>query len=176
MTKQLSLYLYGSIIVAAGAFLLFSDAYSFTGIKSTLGIALTVAAVFAFMTAFSRQPRQVQFTYHELHALTLLVYGLSVIAFSDTMDRLIFFTAFLLLIYSFSEIIFCTWIFNLGQGVNWKILWIRLVLGLVTGIGTLVAMHYSTYTLEIFGSLFILVGINVLLYVPIMKKYQVTLH
>jgi len=49
---------------------------------------------------------------------------------------------------------------------------IRLILGLVIGIGTVFAMNFLEITVELFGLLFILVGINVILYAPVMKSTQ----
>jgi hypothetical protein len=43
------------------------------------------------------------------------------------------------------------------------------LLGLLIGVGTITAMYYSEYTLQIFGVTFFLVGINIIFYVPIMK-------
>jgi hypothetical protein len=42
---------------------------------------------------------------------------------------------------------------------------------LIIGIGTIVALNY-TYTFQIFGVLFMLLGLNIILYVPVMKSTQ----
>jgi uncharacterized membrane protein HdeD (DUF308 family) len=169
MKKHLPIYLYGSIIILVGVFLLFSENSSFKIIKITLGISLIVGAIFAFITAFSRQRQEVQFAYHEMHALAMLVYGISLILLCNSTEKLISFTAFLFIFYAFSEIIFCNWLFNLAQKVVFKIVAIRALLGLIIGIGTVVAMNYTEFTIQIFGAMFILVGINIILYVPVMK-------
>jgi hypothetical protein len=130
---------------------------------------LIVGAIFAFITAFSRQRQQVQFAYHEMHALAMLAYGISLILLCNSSEKLIAFTSFLFIFYAFSEIIFCNWLFNLAQKVVFKILAIRALLGLLIGIGTVVAMNYTEFTIQIFGAMFILVGINIILYVPVMK-------
>jgi uncharacterized membrane protein HdeD (DUF308 family) len=169
MKKHLPIYLYGSIIILVGVFLLFSENSSFQIIKITLGISLIVGAIFAFITAFSRQRQEVQFAYHEMHALAMLVYGISLILLCNSTEKLISFTAFLFIFYALSEIIFCNWLFNLAQKVVFKIVAIRALLGLLIGIGTVVAMNYTEFTIQIFGAMFILVGINIILYVPVMK-------
>jgi hypothetical protein len=130
---------------------------------------LIVGAIFAFITAFSRQRQEVQFAYHEMHALAMLVYGISLILLCNSTEKLISFTAFLFIFYALSEIIFCNWLFNLAQKVVFKIVAIRALLGLLIGIGTVVAMNYTEFTIQIFGAMFILVGINIILYVPVMK-------
>jgi uncharacterized membrane protein HdeD (DUF308 family) len=169
MKKYLPIYLYGAIIMLAGVFLIFSKNSTFNVIKLSLGLTLTVAAILAFIAALSRQRKQVQFAYHEMHALAMMGYGISILLFCNSSEKLISFTAFLLIFYTFSEIIFCNWLFNLAQKVVYKILFIRLILGLAIGIGTIISMNFSGSTLEGFGVLFIMVGINIVLYVPIMK-------
>ena len=104
-----------------------------------------------------------------MHALTILLYGIYILVFSSTLDKLISITAFLFIFYLFSEIIFCNWLFNLGNKILYKIVVIRTLLGLAIGVGAIVAIKFPSLTLEIFGILFILVGTNIMLYVPVMK-------
>jgi len=170
MNKFIPIYLYGAIIIMEGVMMSFSKNTSFDVIKFSLGIGMTFGAIVAFMAALSRHRKQVQFAYHEMHALTMIVYGVSILLFCNTLDKLISFTAFLLLFYAFSEIIFCNWLFNLGQKVDYKVLFVRLILGLCVGIGTVVSMNIYDSTFEGFGLLFIMIGINIILYVPIMKE------
>jgi hypothetical protein len=139
-------------------------------IKLTLGITFIIGAVFAFIATLSRQRKQVQFAYHEMHALTMLIYAAAILIFGNSIQEIIFFSYFLFIFYAFSEIIFGSWIFNLAKKIVFKILIIRILLGLMTGIATIVAMNYTDFTVEIFGVLFILVGINILLYVPVVKR------
>jgi len=170
MKKYLSIYLYGALIILVGIFLSFSEYSNFNIINLTTGITLIFGAILAFIAAFSRQKKQIQFAYHEKHALAMLVYGITILVFSNTFEKLISITSFLFIFYSFSEIIFCNWLFNLGHRIIYKIIVVRFTVGLVIGIGTVVAMNSSLFTLEGFGILFILVGINIMLYVPIIKK------
>lgn len=170
MKKYIPIYLYGAIIIFEGLFLLFSGINSLKFVTLTTGITLTLGAIVAFIAAFSRQRKQVQFAYHEMHALAMLVYGVSVLLFCNTFEQLISFTAFLFIFYAFSEIIFCNWLYNFGLKVLYKIILVRFILGLLIGVGTVLAMSMTVFTLEGFGALFILVGINILLYVPIIKE------
>jgi uncharacterized membrane protein HdeD (DUF308 family) len=176
MKKNLPVYLYGAIIIFVGVFLLFSKHYTFQKIKFTSGIALIIGAVLGFLTNFSRQKKQVAFLYHKMHALAMLVYGASILLFCDKLETLIYFTSFLLFFYAFSEIIFCSWLFNLRRKVIYKIVFIRSLLGLIAGIGVVVIMNYTSLDnsidLEGFGLLFFIIGINILLYVPIMKTEE----
>lgn len=136
MKKYLPIYLYGLIIILVGIFLLVSENITFNLVKYGLGISLILVSIFAFITAFSRQRKQVQFAYHEKHALAMSVYGIVVLLFCNSFERLESVTAFLFIFYAFSEIIFCNWLFNLEQKVVFKILAIRALLGLAIGIGT----------------------------------------
>jgi len=169
MKKYLPIYLYGFSIILAGIFL-FNSAYSsFKEVNIIIGYMVTIGAGFAFTAAMINHRKQVQFAYHNLHALVMLVYGIFILTFCDTMEKLLSATSYLLIFYAVSEIIFCSWIFNLRQKVVFKVLLIRVALALAIGIGTVISIYYTTFQLEIFGVLFIFIGINILLYVPIMK-------
>ena len=175
MKKNLPLYLYGTMIIIGGIFLLFSPYYNLQTVRYTLGIALIIGAIFALLTAFSRQRKHSEFAYHEMHAMAMMVYGLSVLLFANTLETLKYLSTFLFFFYTFSEIAFCNWLFNLNGKANYKILLVRLFLGIIAGLGTVVIMYYphnKKIDLEGFGVLFIIIGINVLLYVPIMKTKE----
>jgi len=176
MKKNLPLYLYGAVIIIEGVFLLFSKHRTFQTIKFTLGIALIIGAILAFLTALSRQRKQVEFSYHEIHALAMLVYGVSVLLFANTLETITYLSAFLFFFYAFSEIIFCNWFLNLGEEVAYKIVFIRVFLGIIVGVGTIAIMNYynlnRTIVMQGYGVLFIIIGINILLYVPIMKRKE----
>lgn len=173
MKKNLPVFAYGVLIVFVGVYLFLSNEPSFETIKLVIGIASMSGAILAFIAAFSRERKAVQFAYHEMHALAMLVFGTSLIVFCDSYDKLVSFSAFLLIFYSFSEIIFCNWLFNLRNKFIYKIIALRLFLALATGIGTVIAINASSITLECFGILFILVGINVLFYVPVTDSRKI---
>lgn len=174
--KKSPIYIYGAIIIIEGIILLFSKSYTFDMIKYSIGIALTFGAIVAFFEALSRFRKQVEFSYHEIHVLSMMVYGVSVLFFADTLESLKTFTLFLFIFYTFSEIAFCNWLFNLDRGVINKIVLIRVFLALLVGIGIIITMFYrgvnETLAIEGFGVLFIIIGINVLLYTPVMKPKE----
>ena len=170
MKKLIPIYLYGAVIILEGIFLFFSQNNDFNFIRITTGITLTIGAILAYYAALTRRRNHVQFVYHEIHALAMLVYGVSVLVFSNTFEKLTSYTSFLFIFYAFSEITFCTWLYNLEQKVVIKIIIVRLVLGLVIGIGTIFAMNALEFQMESFGVLFVLVGINILLYAPALKE------
>jgi hypothetical protein len=170
MKKYLPIYLYGTIIIIEGLFLLFTKGNSMQMISLTSGIILIIGAILAFFASFSTSSRPVQHKYHKMHSFALFIYGLLLLTVCNSYERFISFTAILLLFYSFSEIIFCSWLFNLSQRKVFKIIIIRVLLGLTIGFGTVIALSISYMTLKIYGILFLLVGINVLFYVPVMKR------
>ena len=178
MKKNNPLYLYGAVLIFAGIFLLFAPYFEIRTIQLTLGITLVIGAILGFGKALSRFKKQVEFSYHEIHALAMMVYGFTVLLFASTLETLIYVSTFLMFFYSFSEIIFCSWLFNLGRKVVYKIVFVRIILGLAVGIGTLLIMQYNTETnissLYGFGVLFIIIGINILLYLPVMKPKELT--
>jgi uncharacterized membrane protein HdeD (DUF308 family) len=167
--KYLPIYLYGAILMIAGIYLFVSEIYPLPVVRYFLGISLTTGGMFAFIAAQLVKRKKVQFAYHELHALAMVVYGISLILFCDTSEKLLSNTSFLFLFYALSEIILCNWLFNMKQKVVLKIIIIRTLLGLGIGIGAIVAMNYAEMKVEVFGVLFILVGINIILYIPVMK-------
>lgn len=170
MRKHIPLYIYGLITILSGVFLLISQQNDYSTVRYGLGIVSIVGGIFAIITALSGQRKQVQFAYHEMHGVAMLVYGIAILLFCKSPERLEFLTSFLFIFYAFSEIIFCIWLFNLAQKVILKIAALRVVLALAIGIGAIYASNYTESTVEIFGALFILIGINIILYVPIMKQ------
>jgi len=178
MRKNLPLYTYGAILILEGVFLLLSKNSEFQTIKYTMGITLIIGSIFAILTALSRKREQASFQYHEMHALAMLVYGVSVLLFANTLETLTNFSIFLFFFYAFSEIIFCLWIFHLENKVDYKIVLVRVSLGLLVGVGTIVIKHYyninDAIALPGYGILFIIIGINILLYIPIMEKNELT--
>lgn len=174
MKKNLPIYTYGTIIILEGIFLLFSVDITFNIIKLTTGFSLTAGAIIAFIAAFSRQKKQVQFAYHQLHALAMLAYGISIMIFCESLEKFVYYSTFLFFYYTFSEIIFCNWLFNLRQKIVYKIIIVRFLLGLVIGIGTVIATTFSAYSIEVFGVLFIIVGINIMFYVPVLRQKELS--
>jgi uncharacterized membrane protein HdeD (DUF308 family) len=169
MKKHLPIVLYGATAIFAGVLLLLSAYSSFNVLRLTLGISLIFGAVSSFVGAHSSHRGQVAFAYHEMHALAAIVYGVSILVFGSSIERLILITAFLFIFYAFSEIIFCLRLFDLASKVVHKIVAVRFILGFAIGLGTVIAMHFSKFTLEGFGALFVILGVNIMLYVPVMK-------
>ncbi|MDZ4666753.1 MAG: hypothetical protein SGJ00_02610 [bacterium] len=174
--KKNPIYLYGAIIILEGVFLLFSKYYSFDTLRYSLGTMMIIGAILGLLRALTPKTKHVEFTYHEMHVLAMVVYGLSVLLFANKLEKVVNFSAYLFFFYAFSEIIFCSLLFNLGKGVVYKIVFIRAFLGISVGLGMVIIMNYysihKAFAVEGFGILFILIGINILLYVPVMKAKE----
>ncbi len=180
MKNDLPVYLYSLVITLEGIFLLFSKFWTFETIKYSLGLVLILGAIFGFLKYLFRISNQVEFSYHELHAVTMLIYGFSVLLFASSVETLVYFSTLLLLFYSFSEIIFCTLLFNLGKKVIYKIFFIRIFLGLLVGGLTITIMQYhdgnKAVLFQGYGLLFMMIGLNLMLYVPVMKVKKIQAH
>ncbi|KOY84559.1 hypothetical protein AD998_20415 [bacterium 336/3] len=174
MKKYAPLFIYGFMIISAGLLMIFLRNSLLMSLKLTLGIILAIGAVFAFVTALSRRKKLVQFAYHEMHAIAMISYSIAILFFCQTFETLNYYTTFLFIFYAFSEILFCNWIFNLGQNIIYKIVLVRVMIALFTGIGTVVVTSYANTNQEMIyighGVIFIILGINILLYTPIMKN------
>ncbi|MCC6410363.1 MAG: hypothetical protein IT270_01815 [Saprospiraceae bacterium] len=177
ISKEISLFLYGSLILLSGLLLLFLQNASLEWVKYTVAGCFVLAALFAFLTAMKRDKQNVQFAYHEMHALAFIVYAFTVFFFCPSFSRFLYFTAALMLFYTFSEITFSIWLFNLKRKINPRILIVRLALGLLVGIGPVILLAHTSSTKEVklmsIGLFFSVIGINILLYKPVMKAFQV---
>lgn len=170
MPKFIFIYLYGAFIILEGIFLLYSQWASFATIRLTLGISLFIGSVFAFLAARLGRRSRVQFAYHLIHAIAMLVYSLTILLFCHSLEILTFFTAFLLFFYAVSEIIFCTLLFNMGHRLIFRIIAVRAIIALLVGLGTVAVMSMHEGTIEVFGILFVLLGLNVIFYAPVVKS------
>jgi len=153
---------------------LLSNHYTFQTIKLFIGLSLILGSIIVFLKVLPFQWKKIEFSYHEFHTLSMLTYGICVLIFVNSYETLSYLTAFMFCFYTFSEIIFCNWIFNLGITIVYKIVLVRVFLALMVGLGTVVLLYYfstkKTLTIQGFGALFIIIGMNSILYVPALKR------
>ncbi len=166
--------MHGLLIVASGILTIVFQNESYTFIKYMLFGSLLISAIFGFIAMAKRTKQQVQFAYHELHTLTIVIYAFALLLFGNSFERLTYFTAFLFIFYAFSEIIFCFWLLNIHGRVNLKTLITRFLLGLICGLGTVTVLSYPEWKENLkligYGVIFIIIGINIILHKPIMKR------
>ena len=176
MNKLIPIYIYGIVIILQGIFILLFQQLDFEFIKWNLGVSSILASLLALTAAFYCREKQVQLAYHELHSFMMLIYGIVLLFFCNSLDRLIFSSIILFLFYSISEIVFCNWLFNLSSKLGFKVLFVRLIIGLFTGMGAVWALALSEQPMLILGALFMLVGVNIVMYVPIVKANYLNTH
>jgi hypothetical protein len=164
------MYVYGAVVALQGVFLLLADPLLYNSIRGVTGGALILAEILAVFTVYNKQRKEVQSSYHAMHALAMFVYGFTVLFFCDTIEKLAIVSEFLFIFYAFSEIIFCSWLFNMERKITFNILFLRIFIAFGVGAGTIFAMQFSALELKGFGMLFIAIGINIMLYVPIMRS------
>lgn len=174
MKNPTALYLCGIITIISGIGVFLIGAYNVSTLKYFLSISILLAGFLALVTALSLRKKQVPFAYHGIHAFALITYALILMFTASNNEFIIFLTAFLFIFYAVSEIIFCASVFNIQSKVNYQMLMIRISLGLLVGIATAFVMTYTLINMEIqlivYSIIFILIGVNVLLYKPILSK------
>lgn len=169
MNKSLPIIFYGATAILAGILLLFLNLLSLDTIRFSIGISLTCGAIYAFVSANKSPKQNVRFVYHEIHAIAMMVYGISLMVFGSSLASLIFITAFLFLFYAFTEFIFCLQVFDLRKKFSYRIIITPALTGVLVGVGTILALNFPDYTIRGFSLIFMLVGVSVLLYKPVIK-------
>jgi hypothetical protein len=174
MNKKLFLYLQGSLLLLAGIMLVFLQNQPYDSVNSLLLICLIPSAFFGLIAAIKSFRLKIQFFYQEIHTLSLTVFAITLFLFARDFEWLNDITTFFIMFYTFSEITFCNWLFNLPDRIDSKILIVRISLALFCGIGAVVIYSYSAINQNLklvgFGVIFIAIGINILLFKPVIKN------
>jgi hypothetical protein len=174
MPRKLSLFLSGMFIIIPGLLLIVLHPAPFETIRFTLIAALVPATILGILTSIKRYREHVQFVYQEIHTIGLLIYVIAIAAFCYSFENLNKYSIFLFMFYAVSEIIFCSLLFNLKGKVIINSLIIRIALSFIIGIGATIIVStqeiLQTTKLIGFGVVFALMGINALLYQPIMLQ------
>jgi hypothetical protein len=174
MSRKISLFLSGMFILIPGILLIVLHPAPFETIRYVLIASLVPATILGILTAIKRYREHLQFVYQEVHTIGLLVYVLAIITFCYSFENLNKYSVFLFMYYAVSEIIFCSLLFNLKGKVILNSLIIRIPLSFIIGVGTTIIVStqdiLQTTKLIGFGVVFALMGINALLYQPIMLQ------
>ena len=177
MTKYLSLQIYGLLIVLAGLSLILFQ-YFFLQINiQFVSVCILVSAAFAFLTAYKSKHKQSRFKYHRIHAIGMVIYGVAILLPAFYSLKFIHLTTFYLIYYGVVEMIFCFMLFNLKSVLGLEILIIRLITGFIIYIVASLLLFYinmnKSYVVIGDGILFIISGLQVIFYLPIVKKLDV---
>lgn len=174
MSRKLSLFLSGIFIMIPGILLIVLHQASFETIRYVLLAFLAPSAILGVITAVKRYREHVQFVYQEIHTWGLLIYVIAIAVFCISFESLNKYSVFLFMYYAVSEIIFCSLLFNLKGKVILNTLILRIAFSFIIGIGTTIIVStqeiLQTTKLMGYGIVFILMGINALLYQPIMNQ------
>jgi hypothetical protein len=179
MTKYTSLYIYALLLMVSGFVLLGLVESPYKLMTETFFIVILLTAAFAGITSFYCKPYQVPMNYHGMHAIGLLLYGISILMLTEDLEKFYVFTVFYLLYYGIAEIIFGLQMLLQKDKMIFRVVAIRLAIGFFIAL-TVVGLYISSgkyvnliNAIKMIGVLFILSGINLLFYKDVLKKlYQ----
>jgi hypothetical protein len=119
----------------------------------------------------------VPYTYHLLHFVGFLIYGIALLFYANSSQLFLSITSFFLLYYGITEMIFSFELTMLKRtNVNFKTMVYRLILDLLIGVGSFIIIVITPSdrrdALLASGVVFIFCGINLLLFKSILKKSQ----
>jgi hypothetical protein len=151
--------------------------YPSTVIQNTMASALLLTSIVAFITAYKCHKLQVPLNYHLLHAICLAIYGFAIILYSESVESFLNISAFFILYYGISEIIFGLQLLMLKASVSFKIIAIRLVVGLIIGFGAVLILttsfHSQIGAILGEGVVFIIMGLNLLISKTVLRQLEV---
>jgi hypothetical protein len=164
------------MIVLAGISLLIRSDSNIEIHAKIVAVAILVSAIVAGIVVLKTKINKIQSRYHSLHAVGLLLYGIAIIFYKKTNSDFSDLTALFFIFYGLSEIIFCFSLFNLKAQISVYQLIIRLTLGLLFFLSSTVMMGlrhpYQSIELVSAGIIFIIIGIEVVLTIPIVTKLK----
>jgi hypothetical protein len=180
MNKKSYLVLQGVFFLLTGFLLILMAGESLQTIKYILLGGLTPSMILGVLTAAKRINKHIEFTYQIIHVFGISCYLLSLIFFCSNFDQLNNYTSIFFMFYAFSEIIFCNYLFNSNEHIKSNILLTRIVIGLICGIGSVVifSLPDTNQAFKLIGNgiIFSIIGINILIFRPILKNETPAIH
>jgi hypothetical protein len=143
MTKYQSLIVYGLLIVMTGTVLLIFEFNASPSIRFPVALGILSSAVFAMITTVKSKNLQVPFKYHGMHALGLTAFAASILILGTDVLKLLNITAFFMLFFGITELIFGMQLLMLKASISLPILIFRLVIGFAQGLGSIVILQLS---------------------------------
>ncbi len=143
MTKYQSLIVYGLLTVMTGTVLLIFEFNASPSIRFPVALGILSSAVFAMITAVKSKNLQVPFKYHGMHALGLTAFAASILILGTDVLKLLNITAFFMLFFGITELIFGMQLLMLKASISLPILIFRLVIGFAQGLGSIVILQLS---------------------------------
>jgi hypothetical protein len=174
MFKNQSISIYGFMIILAGISLLIKSRTNIEIHTTLVSVFIFLSAIVAGWVALKTTANKVQSRYHTLHAIGLLFYAILLFFYKKSISDFSNITALFFIFYGFSEILFCFWLFNLQAKIKVSQLIIRLIMGLVFFLSSLlmIGLRHPYQSVELIraGIIFIIIGIQVILTAPIVTR------
>jgi hypothetical protein len=127
----------------AGLVLLIFEFNTDPSIRFPVALSIFASSVFALVTTLKSKNLQVPFKYHGMHALGLIAFATSILFLGTDMLKLLNITAFFMLFFGITELIFGMQLLMLKASISLPILIFRLVVGFVQGLGSIVILQLS---------------------------------
>ena len=177
MTRFQTLSIYAILIVLIGTLIISLSFSPSQAIQYFVGFGMLLIGIFAAITAYKCKNLNVPYTYHLLHFVGFLIYGIALIFYASSSQLFLSITSFFLLYYGITEMIFSFELTMLKRtNVNFKTVVYRLILGLLIGVGSfiIIVITQSNHrdALLASGVVFVFCGINLLLFKSILKNSQ----
>lgn len=174
MFKYQFISIYGFMIILAGVSLLIKSGMNIEMHAIIVSVIMLFSAIVAGLVALKTIANKVQSRYHTLHAIGLLFYAIILFFYKKSISDFSDITALFFIFYGFSEILFCFWLFNLEAKIRVVQLIVRLALGLVFILSSvlMIGLRYPYQSMELIsaGVIFIIIGIEVILTAPVVTK------
>ena len=175
--------MYAILLMISGFVLIGLVETTYKLLSETFFFTIILSAAFASVTAFKCKQDQVPLNYHALHAIGLLLYGLSFLILAQDFDKFYLYTIFYLLYYGLAELIFGIQMLLQKDKMLFRVIVIRLAIGFtiaITAVGLYISLHKyieMKNAIKVIGGLFILSGVNLILFKTVLKSlYQKEQH
>ena len=175
MTWYKSMSIYAFLIIATGLVLMSLAYFPSRAIQYLVAAGSLFSAVFAFLTAYHSKNMPIQTNYHWLHGFGMAVYGLAILFWADDIQKFTAITAFFLLYYGMSEMIFCFQLLMRNQKyISARVIGFRLLIGFFIAMGavfTLATAYFDrNQSLLAAGAVFVFSGVYLLVFKSVVKR------
>ena len=177
MTKYQSLTIYGILMVATGIILIALSYNPSQTMQYSVALTMLFSSAFAFWATYQSRNIPSSMKYHGLHAIGMLVYGIAILFFATDIQKFFGITIFFLLYYGIAEIVFGFQLLMMKQTfISPQGIGIRLFMGFFISLGAIIVLATSyvdqNQAILVSGLVFILSGINLILFKSILKKWH----
>ena len=175
MDRYQTLTIYALLIILTGIILIILSYNPLRVIQYAVAVAMFASAIFSFLTAFKSKNLQINLKYHELHGAGMIIYGLAILFYATTLQIFLNITAFFLLYYGMSEIIFCFQLLIMKQrNISAQVVAFRLIIGFFIAMGAVLSLATATINQNVAllsaGAVFVFSGVYLIVFKTVLKK------